>query len=271
MPAGDLVWLGVDRPFVSLDQFVPRYGGDELNFGDFPSTTLPSVPAPATTATTCCSTPAPWTAPTRCGRFAGSITPPGTPDVRDPSAKAGVQVPGRRAEQVKYARQPRGKVVGPRGDLGGERVGLAHRTSRTSPSSARGPRRAASRRRRGPTDLRRALSGALGAVAEHACFGERSDLRRGDAELFREPRYRGRRDVMAGRGVPAARVDRAARSALRRRALLQQHAARGVEQHGERAVQRAWRGVRLTDLAGAERPASRSTSSTSSCSRSTVI
>jgi hypothetical protein len=37
MQAGDLVWLGVDRPAVSLDEFVPRYRGDELlNFDDFP-------------------------------------------------------------------------------------------------------------------------------------------------------------------------------------------------------------------------------------------
>jgi hypothetical protein len=37
MQAGDLVWLGVDRPVVGLDEFVSRYRGDELlNFGDFP-------------------------------------------------------------------------------------------------------------------------------------------------------------------------------------------------------------------------------------------
>jgi hypothetical protein len=37
MQAGDLVWLGTDRPLVSLDEFVPRYRGDELlNFRDFP-------------------------------------------------------------------------------------------------------------------------------------------------------------------------------------------------------------------------------------------
>jgi hypothetical protein len=37
MQAGDLVWLGADRPLVSLDEFVSRYRGDELlNFGDFP-------------------------------------------------------------------------------------------------------------------------------------------------------------------------------------------------------------------------------------------
>jgi len=37
MRAGDLVWLGVDRPRVQLDEFVPRYDGDELaNPGDFP-------------------------------------------------------------------------------------------------------------------------------------------------------------------------------------------------------------------------------------------
>jgi hypothetical protein len=37
MQAGDLVWLGTDQPLVSLDEFVPRYRGDELlNFSDFP-------------------------------------------------------------------------------------------------------------------------------------------------------------------------------------------------------------------------------------------
>jgi hypothetical protein len=37
MRAGDLVWLGTDRPLVNLDEFVPRYRGDELlNFRDFP-------------------------------------------------------------------------------------------------------------------------------------------------------------------------------------------------------------------------------------------
>ena len=41
MQAGDLVWLGVDRPPVELDDFAPRYkdgpDGDELaNSGDFP-------------------------------------------------------------------------------------------------------------------------------------------------------------------------------------------------------------------------------------------
>jgi hypothetical protein len=37
MQAGDLVWLGTDQPLVNLDEFVPRYRGDELlNFGDFP-------------------------------------------------------------------------------------------------------------------------------------------------------------------------------------------------------------------------------------------
>lgn len=36
MRAGDLVWLGADRPLVSLDEFVPQYcGGELLNFGDF--------------------------------------------------------------------------------------------------------------------------------------------------------------------------------------------------------------------------------------------
>ncbi|MBL7500904.1 hypothetical protein I6A84_13720 [Frankia sp. CNm7] len=35
--AGDLVWLGVAEPRVPLDEFVPRYQGDELlNFRDFP-------------------------------------------------------------------------------------------------------------------------------------------------------------------------------------------------------------------------------------------
>ena len=37
MGAGDLVWLGVDRPRVKLDEFVPQYDGDELANGrDFP-------------------------------------------------------------------------------------------------------------------------------------------------------------------------------------------------------------------------------------------
>ncbi|MGH3294716.1 MAG: hypothetical protein ACRDP7_23245 [Trebonia sp.] len=37
MQAGDLVWLGADRPLVSLEEFVPRYRGVELlNFSDFP-------------------------------------------------------------------------------------------------------------------------------------------------------------------------------------------------------------------------------------------
>ena len=30
MRAGDLVWFGVDRPAVGLDEFVPQYDGDEL-------------------------------------------------------------------------------------------------------------------------------------------------------------------------------------------------------------------------------------------------
>jgi hypothetical protein len=35
--AGDLVWLGVDRPHVEQEEFVPRYNGAELvNGGDFP-------------------------------------------------------------------------------------------------------------------------------------------------------------------------------------------------------------------------------------------
>jgi hypothetical protein len=35
--AGDLVWLGVDRPRVQQQEFVPQYDGDELvNGGDFP-------------------------------------------------------------------------------------------------------------------------------------------------------------------------------------------------------------------------------------------
>jgi hypothetical protein len=38
MQAGDLVWLGVDRPRVEQERFVPRYDGDELvNGGDFPA------------------------------------------------------------------------------------------------------------------------------------------------------------------------------------------------------------------------------------------
>jgi hypothetical protein len=37
MKAGDLVFFGVDRPSVSLDEFVPQYGGDELaNPGEVP-------------------------------------------------------------------------------------------------------------------------------------------------------------------------------------------------------------------------------------------
>jgi hypothetical protein len=37
MRAGDLVWFGVDRPRVGLDEFVPQYDGDELvNGGDVP-------------------------------------------------------------------------------------------------------------------------------------------------------------------------------------------------------------------------------------------
>jgi len=37
MRAGDLVWFGVDRPRVELDEFVPQYDGDELiNGSDFP-------------------------------------------------------------------------------------------------------------------------------------------------------------------------------------------------------------------------------------------
>jgi hypothetical protein len=37
MQPGDLVWLGADGPAARLDEFVPRYLGDELlNFGDFP-------------------------------------------------------------------------------------------------------------------------------------------------------------------------------------------------------------------------------------------
>jgi hypothetical protein len=37
MEAGDLVWFGVASPRVALDEFVPRYDGEELvNFGDFP-------------------------------------------------------------------------------------------------------------------------------------------------------------------------------------------------------------------------------------------
>jgi hypothetical protein len=37
MRAGDLVWFGVDRPRVGLDEFVPQYDGDELvNGSDVP-------------------------------------------------------------------------------------------------------------------------------------------------------------------------------------------------------------------------------------------
>ena len=37
LQVGDLVWLGVDRPQVELDEFVPQYNGDELvNGGDVP-------------------------------------------------------------------------------------------------------------------------------------------------------------------------------------------------------------------------------------------
>jgi hypothetical protein len=37
MQAGDLVWFGVDRPRVGLDEFVPQYDGDELmNGSDVP-------------------------------------------------------------------------------------------------------------------------------------------------------------------------------------------------------------------------------------------
>ena len=37
MRAGDLVWLGVDRPPVRLEDFIPQYRGDELlNFTEFP-------------------------------------------------------------------------------------------------------------------------------------------------------------------------------------------------------------------------------------------
>jgi hypothetical protein len=96
--------------------------------------------------------------------------------------------------------------------------------------------------------------GVLGAVAEHAGLGERRGPRRGDAELLGQPDRRGRRRVLAGRGVPAARVGPAQREArLDGRALLHQHAARGVvEHHGERAVQAAGRGVRRADRAGAK-------------------
>jgi hypothetical protein len=39
MQAGDLVWLGVDRPRVEQEEFVPQYDGDELvNRSDFPVT-----------------------------------------------------------------------------------------------------------------------------------------------------------------------------------------------------------------------------------------
>jgi hypothetical protein len=37
MRVGDLVWFGVERPRAGLDEFVPRYDGDELmNGGDVP-------------------------------------------------------------------------------------------------------------------------------------------------------------------------------------------------------------------------------------------
>ena len=37
LQAGDLVWLGVDRPRVQQEDFVPQYDGDELvNGRDFP-------------------------------------------------------------------------------------------------------------------------------------------------------------------------------------------------------------------------------------------
>jgi hypothetical protein len=37
MQAGDLAWLGADRPLVRLEDFIPGYCGDELlNFNDFP-------------------------------------------------------------------------------------------------------------------------------------------------------------------------------------------------------------------------------------------
>jgi hypothetical protein len=39
MQAGDLVWLGADRPLASLEEFVPRYRGHEPPDGpDFPAT-----------------------------------------------------------------------------------------------------------------------------------------------------------------------------------------------------------------------------------------
>ena len=39
MQAGDLVWLGADRPLASLEEFVPRYRGHEPpNGADFPAT-----------------------------------------------------------------------------------------------------------------------------------------------------------------------------------------------------------------------------------------
>jgi hypothetical protein len=79
MQAGDLVWLGVVRPRVEQEEFVPRYDGDELvNGGDFRSSTSPSAPAPATTMTTSCSTPAPQMAPMRCGRCGDSARTTGT-------------------------------------------------------------------------------------------------------------------------------------------------------------------------------------------------
>ena len=38
MRAGDLVWLGPERPAVTLDEFVPQFDGDDItNMDEFPA------------------------------------------------------------------------------------------------------------------------------------------------------------------------------------------------------------------------------------------
>ena len=77
MQAGDLVWLGADRPLASLEEFVPRYRGHEPPNGpDFPATHVAICTGARQAGITYCCTPAPWTAPAHCGRSASSVTTP---------------------------------------------------------------------------------------------------------------------------------------------------------------------------------------------------
>ncbi len=166
---------------MSLDEFVPRYGGDELlNFGDFPVNHVAICTGARADgdhvllhASTVDGTNALW--PLR--RFDDYDQVP--PDVRDPAAEAGVQVPGRRASSSSTPASHGVKSAGRAAISAVSASGLAHRTARTSLSSGAG----APACQRGDEDVVPLVldalgRGVLGAVAEHAGLGERRDLRR---------------------------------------------------------------------------------------------